>query len=302
MKPLRTFWESLPGLRRFLRHLGPSLRKQRLLLAGSLLAVVAEVGFRVLEPWPLKVIFDRLFRGQHHAHLLDLPALDGLDPATLITLAAVAIVLLMGLRALAAYGNTIGFALASNRVLTELRGDLYRHLQRLSLSYHVRARGGDLTLRVMSDINMLKDVAVTALMPLLVEVSVLAVMIGVMVWMNWKLALVALATLPVVGFWTARLGRRIQQTAREQRKRDAGMATTAVEAVGAIKVLQALGLEGTFADRFSRRNQESQRADIQGTRLTAALERTVGFLLAGSTALVLGYGAHLVLRGELTPG
>src|SRR5262249_36454908 len=128
------------------------------------------------------------------------------------------------------------------------------------------------------------------------------VMLGWRVGLTWRLARGALAPRPVLGLWPARLGRRIQQTAREQRKRDAGMAATAVETVGAIKVLQALGLEGTFADRFQRRNQESQRADVQGTRLTAALERTVGFLLAGSTALVLGYGAHLVLRGELTPG
>ena len=302
MKRPRKLLESLPGLRRVLRYLGPSLRKQRLLIATSLFAMLAEVGLRALEPWPLKWIFDHLFHGKGHRGPPGSPAPSGLDPTTLIALAALAIILLRGLRAVAAYGNRVGFALVSSRVLTEVRGKLFSHLQRLSLSFHTRARSGDLTLRVLSDVNTLKDAAVTALLPLLVNTFVLAGMVGVMFWMRWDLALLALSVLPLLGLRTAQLSRRIHKRAREQRKREAGMAATAAEAIGAIKVLQALGLEGLFADRFLRRNQESQRADAKGARLSGALERTVGLLLASSTALVLWYGARLVLRGELTPG
>jgi ATP-binding cassette subfamily B protein len=301
MKRPRTLAQSLPGILHMLRHLRPSLRRRRLLVAGSMLAMVMEVALRALEPWPLKFIFDHVFQSGGH-HRWPAPALDGMAPAALITMATLAIVLIMGLRSLAAYGRTVGFALVSNRVLTELRGDLYRHLQRLSLSFHSRARGGDLTLRVMSDVNTLKDVAVTALLPLLVNCLVLVSLVGVMVWMNWKLALLALATLPLLGLWTAVFGRKIQRTAREQRKRDAGMAATAVETLGAIKVLQALSLEGVFADLFQRRNKKSRRADAKGARLAAAFERTVGFLLAASSALVLWYGAQLTLARDLTPG
>jgi ATP-binding cassette subfamily B protein len=302
MKRPRKLWQSLPGLGRVLRYLGPSLGKQRLLIATSTFALLAEVVFRALEPWPLKWVFDHLFRGKGHTGPPEGPTPLGLDPTILITLAALAIILIRGLRALAAYGNRVGFALVSSRVLTEVRGELYSHLQRLSLSFHTRARGGDLTLRVLSDVSTLKDAAVTALLPLLVNVVVLAGMVGVLFWMNWKLALLALSILPLLGLRTARLSRQMHHRAREQRQREAGMAATAAEAIGAIKVLQALGLEGLFADRFGRRNQESQRSDAKGARLNAALERSVGLLLATSTALVLWYGARLVLSGELTPG
>jgi ATP-binding cassette subfamily B protein len=251
----------------------------------------------------LKFIFDRVFGSKHHTgELLNVLAVNELEPVTLITLAALAIVVITALRALAAYSSTVGFARLGNRVLTETRGELYRHLQRLSLSFHSRTRSGDLTLRLMSDINMLKDVVVTALLPLLVNLCVLAAMIGAMFWLHWKLALLALSVLPLLGLWTVRFGRRIRQTAREQRKRDSAMAATAVETISAIKVVQALCLEAVFADGFLRRNQESRRADVKAARLTAALGRTVGFLTAASTALVLWYGARLVLRGELTPG
>src|SRR5262249_59515341 len=110
--------------------------------------------------------------------------LNGLGPASLIALAYLVIVFIRGLRALAAYGNTVGFARLSNRVLTETRADLYHHLQRLSLSFHTRARSGDLTMRLMSDVNMLKDVVVTALLPLLVNLGVLAVMVAAMFWLH----------------------------------------------------------------------------------------------------------------------
>jgi ATP-binding cassette subfamily B protein len=299
----QTLAQSWPGLRRILAHFAPALHRQLPLLAASLLALVAEVGLRALEPWPLKFIFDHIIPGKHHAGgLPDLLPLNGLGPATLITLAALAIVVITALRALAAYSGTVGFARLSNWMLTEARGELYHHLQRLSLSFHARARSGDLTMRLMSDVNMLKDVVVTALLPLLVNLGVLAVMVGAMFWLHWRLALLALSVLPLLGLWTIRLGRRVRQTAREQRKRDAAMAATAVETIGAIKVVQALGLEAVFADSFLRRNQEGRRADVKAARLTAALGRTVGCLTAASTALVLWYGARLVLRGELTPG
>jgi ATP-binding cassette subfamily B protein len=302
MKRARTLLQNWAGLRRIVVHFWPAIRKHRSLLGVSLLAVLAGVVFRVLEPWPLKFIFDRLFPGKHYRLPLPIPALDGLEPATLITLAALATVLITGLRALADYANTVGFAKVGNRVLTEVRGDLFRHLQRLSLSFHSRARSGDLTLRVMSDINTLKDVTVTSLLSLLVNVTVVVAMVAVMLWLHWRLALLALSVLPLLGLFTIRMGRRIRQTARDQRKRDAAMAADAVEAIGAIKVVQALCLEGIFDGQFSRRNQKSQRADVKGARLAAALGRTAGFLTAASTALVVWYGARLVLVHELTPG
>jgi ATP-binding cassette, subfamily B, bacterial len=299
--PARTPHEVLPILRRVLVRFWPYLRRQRLLIAGSLLAVLAEVGLRILEPWPLKFVFDQVFGGKH-AGRFAIPLMDGLVPTTVITLAALAVVLLTSLRALADYANTIGFALVGNRVLTEARGEVYRHLQRLSLSFHTKARSGDLVLRVLSDVNMLKDVAVTAALPLVTNSLIVLGMVGVMFWLHWKLALVALATLPLFWLWTTRLGRRIHQAARGQRQRESRMAATAAETIGAIKIVQALSLEGLFADSFVHHNQASQKEDVKSARLTAALGRLVVFLIAASTAMVLWYGGRLVLAGELTPG
>lgn len=280
----------------------PYVRKQRLLIAGSFAALLAEVAFKTLEPWPLKFIFDHIFNVKRRGSPSFFSSIEVQDPTVVITLSALAIVVISGLRALADYGNTIGFALVGNRVLSEVRKDVYHHLHALSLSFHTRSRSGDLIIRVMGDVNMLKDVTVNAALPLFADSLILLGMVGVMFWLHWKLALLAFALLPVFWWWTSRLTRRIRAAAREQRKRESAMASTASETIGAIRVVQALSLEGLFTDRFHRKNRESQREDMKGARLTAALGRSVGFLIATSTAAVLAYGAHLVQRGELSPG
>jgi ATP-binding cassette subfamily B protein len=298
----RTLHESLPGLKQLLGFFRPRLRGHRGLMALSALALIAEAILGALEPWPLKFIFDGVLGARPRGRSLVLSALHAADATTVIALSAAAIIVIAGARALADYASTLGFARVANRVLAELRGDLYRHLQGLSLSFHNKARSGDLLLRLMNDVNQLRDVAVTAVVPLVTDALVLVTMVVVMFWLHWELAAVALALLPPFWFWTVRLTGRIRRTARDQRQRESAMAATAAETIGAIKVIQALSLERRFADNFLRRNRESQEEEVRTARLTAALGRSVAFLVAASTALVLWYGARLVLRQELTPG
>jgi len=298
----QTLSKSLPGLGRLVRRFWPRLRAQRGLLAGSSLAVFAEVGLRLLEPWPLKFVFDSVFAAAPAGGLLGVPAIDRLEPGTLLVWAALAVVFITGLRALAAYWNTVGFALAGNRVLTEVRGDLYSHLQRLSLSYHTKTKSGDLVVRVISDVGLLQEVAVTAALPLVINTMILFGMAALMFWLHWELALVGLSIIPLFWLSTWRLGRRIREVSREQRMREGAMASTAAESIGAIKVVQALSLEKAFARVFTAHNKKGLKEGVRAKRLSASLERTVDVLVAIGTALVLWYGARLVLSGELTPG
>lgn len=298
----QTLHECLPGFGRLVRRFWPYLRKHRPLIAASLLALLASTALRLLEPWPLKFVFDRVIAPKRAHGAFHLAAADALDTSTLLLLSAFAVVAITALRAMAEYLNTVGFAQLGNRVLTEVREDLYRHLQRLSLSYHARARGGDLIVRVVSDVNMLKDVVVTAILPLLANVFIWAGMAGLMIWMQWRLALLALAVLPLFGLAAARTSRRIQETARKQRQREGAMAATAAESIGAIKTVQALCLEERFAADFATRSRQSQKEDVKGRRLSAGLERTVDVLIAVATAIVLWEGARLVRSGLMTAG
>jgi ATP-binding cassette subfamily B protein len=302
MKSTPTLHEKLPGLRRIFARLWPYVRRYRALLAASFTALVLQAVFQCLEPWPLKYLFDALAHTKSSGRLPNIPGLHDLSPGWLIGLVALAIVTIASLRNLTDYASSIGFAVLGNRVLTRVRGELYRHLQRLPLSFHTRSRSGELVMRVIADVNQFKGVAIDAALPLVARVLVVILMVGVMLWLSWKLTLIVLAMLPVFGLFTLRLTRRVQQSARAQRKRDGAMAATATETMGAIHLIQALSLEEHFAEQFSRQNEESQKQDVKALRLSAVLSRSVGFLVAACVAAVLGYGGWLVLHGELTPG
>src|SRR5262249_5752832 len=146
----------------------------------------------------------------------------------------------------------------------------------------------------------LQDIAVTALLPLLANLLTLVGMAAVMLWINTPLALLAFATAPLFWAATARLSHRIQEAARRQRQQEGAMAATAAESIGAVKVVHALSLEGTFARVFSGQNRKSLATGVVGTRLSASLERTVDVLTAVATALVLWFGARQALGGTMT--
>ncbi|MEY6432460.1 ABC transporter ATP-binding protein [Thioalkalicoccus limnaeus] len=297
-----TLPEALPGLGRILRRFWPYLRKHLLLIAGAMLALFASIGARLLEPWPLKFVIDRV--------VVDAPAggasgwawVDGLDPMTLLTYAALAMLLIVAARGVGSYLSTISFALVGNKVLTEVREDLYRHLQRLSLGFHHKAKTGDLTIRIIGDIGMLKETTVTAILPLLANVLVLGGMVGIMLWLNWQLALIALLPMPLLWLTSVKVGRRIQEVSRKQRQREGAMASTAAESMTAIRDIQALSLEKTFEKAFTSESRKSLKEGVKAKRLAAGLERTVDVLIGLSSALVLWFGARLVLAGALTPG
>ncbi|CAN5210759.1 ABC transporter ATP-binding protein [soil metagenome] len=305
--PSTSLRQALPGLGRTLRRFGPHLRRQRLAIAAGSTALLVEILLRLAEPWPLKFIIDSVVAPIVPTGPAD-PANGaagvpgGWDVTTVLAVAAVALVAITGLRALASYLCTIAFAIAGNRVLTEVRAELYAHLQRLSLAFHHRARTGDLLTRITGDVGRLQEVTVTAALPLAGNAITLVGMAGVMAWVDWRLALVAAAAFPVFAFAGARATRSISGVARSQRRQEGELASVASEALGAMTVVQAYSLEGALEDRFAVNNNKSLREGVKAKRLSAGLERRTDVLVAVATGAVLFLGARRVLSGHLSPG
>ena len=287
-----------PAPLRVLRRFAPYLRGHRLMLAGAVLALIFSTVMRLAEPWPLKFIIDAVVpvpAGQE-------TAAAAMDPMLLLALCVGGLLLAVLLRAGFHYLATLGFALVGNRVLTKVRGDLFRHLQALSVGYHARSRSGDLTIRLVSDVGMLKDTLVTAAMPLVANVLIFVGMVGVMLWLDWRLALVALAPLPVLWLLSRAMTTRIRAVSRTARKRQGALASTASETLAGIGSVQALGLEEETARDFAGDNDKDMAAGIQSARLTAGLERAVDVLAGLGLGAVLWLGTLQVMAGRITPG
>ena len=294
--------ETLRVLTAVLRRFWPQVRAQRALLFGAMVAMVAEVGLRLVEPWALKVVFDALLVPERSLMPWLSRPMETVGRETVLGVTCVLVVLLTGFRAAAAYAGTMGFARAGSRVLAEVRSDLFRHLQCLSLAFHQRSRGGDLVMRVIQDVSQLQEVLVTAVVPLVTRLSMLLGMVGLMFLLNARLAWMSLALLPLFWLRGVRLSRGIHEVARRQRRREGELAATAAESFGAMTVVQALSLEDRFADAFGKRSERAANEDVQGKRLSAKLERSVDVFIAGATALVLWQGTRLIWAGTLTPG
>lgn len=297
-----TLTQALPGIWGLLRFVRLYVRQQRAPLGGAFTALLFGVFMRALEPWPLKFVFDHVILPRSGGTKLPFGLPDTLGPLQLVSLAAAAYVVILLVGSICLYFEKVGFGVVGNRVLTQVRADLFRHIQCLSMSFHNRARSGDLLVRVMSDIGMLKQISITAFMPLIGNVMVLAVMTGLMLWLHWKLTLVLLLSVPLYWLPTVKFGRRIQDVSRQQRKRESRMAAGTMEMIGAMQVVQVLSLEDEFADQFVSQEGKSLKEGVAFRRLLAKLRGTVQLMTGISTALVLFYGTWLVLRGELTAG
>jgi len=200
------------------------------------------VALRLAEPWPLKLVFDRVLPQAGRT-----AGAAGLEASQVISLAAIALVAAVSLRAVASYIQTVALATVASRALTGVREALFRQMQLLPLGFHARARAGDLTVRLTNDVGMLQDVAVTALLPLLGDATILVGMTALMLWMQPGLALIACAPLPFFLFRWRRTHGRLREAARAQRAREGAMAAAAAESVSAIRTVQALSMQAPVA-------------------------------------------------------
>lgn len=293
---------SLESLGRFSRVFSPYVKTQmRLILIGTI-ALFGGALFRVLEPWPLKFVIDRITASDGSTSRVSLDFVNSMETSMLLAVAAISLVLVTSLRAGVSYISTICFALAGNRVLTQIRGALFRHLQNLSIRFHGKSRSGDIVVRMIGDIGMVKEVAVTALLPLLSNVLILAGMFLVMFLLDPQLALVAFCAIPILGLATMRRGKKIRKAAKRTRGQEGALAATASESLSAIKTVQSLSLGERFARAFQSQNSASLKEGVKVKRLSAGLERGVDILIAITTATVLWFGATRVVEGKLSTG
>ena len=277
--------------RRVLHRFRPYLHGQLPLLLASLAALLGMTLMRLLEPWPLAWIVDNLLKNN-----------TPLSANQLIWASAIAVIAIAALRALCGYLSTIGFARVGTHVLSRVRNDLYDQLLTLPLSYHQKMRPGDLTLRLVNDVTQLKEVTISALLPMLANIFILIGMFAVMLALNWQLALLSLIPLPVMWYTAKRSSRLIHEASRRTRRREGTLAATAAESMSAIRTVQSLTLEDKFRDLFQGGGDKAMNADLSTKRLSAGLERSIDLLVACATALVLWLGARQVLKGAISAG
>jgi subfamily B ATP-binding cassette protein MsbA len=272
-------------------------------LSLALLAVAGEAGTDLLEPWPLKIVLDYLLQSQHPAGWMRaMIGWIGQDKLAVLNFAVLAVAVIAVAGALSSYLEKYLTTSVGQWVMHDLRRTLYHHIHRLSLAEHDEKRTGDLIGRVTSDIEAIQDFITTALMGILASVLTLLGIIGVMFYLNWRFSLISLSITPalflVVYFFT----RRIKKASRDVRKKETELLSIVEEVFSSIRVVKAFAREDYEERRFERQSLENVEMALLARSIKMKLSPIVDIIVATGTCLVLGYGARLVLAGQLTAG
>lgn len=288
---------------RFRHLIFTHLRESRLALAGAALCMVGSTATALLSPWPLKLIFDHLLLGK--------PAPDYLSFAgpymnygnmTGLALLAATILLLAVLTGLFSFAETLLTARIGYQLVFRLRGELFEHLQRLSLSFHSRARSGELMSKVISDTNALKDVFAASALSLATSVLTMIGMFTIVFVLNWRLGLILLISFVVLFFAGYFLLRNVMSVMRQQRKREGRVASRISEVLSAVPLVQSFGRERYERERFETQSAASVEDGIRSARIDAAAGRIVDLVSAIATSGVVLFGGLQVFHGAISPG
>ena len=273
-------------------------------LTAALIAVLGETLSDVLEPWPIKIVIDSILQHKKLPSWLDgfISAAFGHDKIPILNFALAAVVAIAVVGAISSYVEKYLTTSVSQWVTHDLRRALYNHIQRLSLAQYDRTQTGDLITRVTSDIGAVQDFVNSALLGMLVNALTLAGMIGVMLYINWRFTLIALSIAPVLFVVVYSFTRRIKKASRAVRKKESEMLSVVQEVLTSARVVKAFAREDFEVNRFESQSLENVETALQARSIKAKLSPIVDVLVAVGTCLVLGYGARLALRGELSAG
>lgn len=269
-------------------------------------AALCMLGFTLAEllaPWPFKIIFDQILLGKSLSPSLSF--LEGLlqgGKEWSLLLMSLTIVLIALFGAMSSYLQIYFTSRIGYQMVHTLRRDLFAHLQRLSLSFHNRARSGDLLTKVTSDTKNLTDLFAGSVLNFATHLLILIGMFGVMFALDWQLSMIILATLPPLFYALVRLFRNIKVSARRQRKKEGKIASRISEFLASVTLVQAFGRERYEEELFDAESTQTLEESVRTTRMEAAAARTVEIISAvGKWAVVL-VGSWQVLKGRITPG
>jgi ATP-binding cassette subfamily B protein len=275
--------------------------KGSLLLAALCTLGVSAAG--LLKPWPLKIILDHVIV---HAPLPpSLGFLQGLlaqGTVTFLVAAAASMVVIALSEALFSYFQIFISSSVGYRVVYAVRRELFTHLQRLSLSFHNRARSGDLLSRIAGDTNDLKNVFSEDVLQFCSHTLMLIGMFAILFALDWKISLIAASTLPFLGYSLFHLFAKTRASSKAQKKHEGQMASRMSEVLTAIPLVQAYAREKHEEEQFDAVTAKTLRESIRIARLKAAAKRSSEIITEVGTAAAVLFGALQVLNGAMTVG
>ncbi len=303
-KPREALTSVAPAPRRRRLTIRELLKPHSWSLGLGFLAVLGEALANLLQPWPLKIVLDDVFKT--HGGKTGLPAFVygflGTDKLAAIKFACIAVLAIALLDAVSTYAEKYLTTSVGQWVTYDLRRALYAHMQRLSIAFHDQKRTGDLISRVTSDVDDIQSFIASGLLSSFINVLTLIGMVGVMCWLNWRFTLIALSVAPLLFFVVYSYTRRIKQAARKVKKKESIVVSVVEEVLSSIRVVKAFARERYEQERLEEASLAEVESSLRARSLKAKLAPLVDLIVAAGTCMVLWFGAKLTLNGALSVG
>lgn len=271
-------------------------------LAIAFGAMLIQAAAELLEPWPLKIIFDYVLGSKPMPAWLSgwMPAGD--TPLAVLNVAAVAVIVIAVIGAIGAYTEKYLSTAVAKHVGYDLRRMLYHHVQRLSLAFYEKRQTGDMVVRLTSDIDAAEDLISSAALGIVLNSLTLIGMTGVMFYLDWRFSLIGLSVAPFLFVIVYRFTRQIKQAARDVKKKESELASVVQESISSARIVKAFAREDFEEQRLNRKSEESVTLGLKARSIKARLPPLVDIIVAVGTCLVLWFGVRLVIAGSLTTG
>lgn len=188
------------------------------------------------------------------------------------------------------------------KVLYDLRQNLFAHIETLPFSFFDHRPVGKVVSRITNDVNHIGNLAASGMVNMITQVISLFGIVGIMVYLDWKMALMSFITVPLLALVLTKVRWVLEDAWGETRKATGSINAHLNETVQGLAVIQAYGFEEANAESFSKYNQHYLNSYMRAIRLDQAFWPLTDVIGALGTAIVIWYGANGVLRGTMTIG
>jgi ATP-binding cassette, subfamily B, bacterial MsbA len=233
------------------------------------------------------------------------PVLDGIfieKNEQLLMVLPLAILAVAAVKALFSYGVGYLMAYVGNRVVADIRQELFQQLMRMPIGFHDSNTSGRLVSRIVNDVGLMANAASSVVKDMFQNVLTFLAMVGVILYQDWKLAGISLIVIPLAGLTMVRVGKRLKKLAASGQAQMGDMSSTLQETFAGIRVVKAFGREDAEAGRFQARNQAFLATTLKTNQVWSIGHSHMEVIGVISIAVIIWYGGYLVINGTMTPG
>lgn len=269
--------------KRVLSYIKPYLH----VLAAALVCTMLAAGGNLYLPWIFRDMIDKVLNAKDYY---------------MLNVISASIVVIFLLRGIFLYGQNYLMSWVGQHVIIDIRGEVFRKLQRLSMSFYDKNKTGTIMSYVTNDVNALQGAMVDNTIELVTESIILIGSVCAMVYLDWKLTLFTVLTFPVVLYFMNFFGKKIRRSGGQIQEATADITSVLQESVSSARVVKSFVREQYEIDRFEKENEANLRANLKNSKYMATLTPTIEFVAALGVTLILWYGGNNVIEGETTAG